>query len=544
MFTPGPVGLYMLRLGGEGQEAKGRETVCETGKQREKNWGKAMLRGFLSGIIWGAIVSAIVAAAASLFAPLPGRQALRALAAEASSDQRSPQVASQPQIAGGPGSLTGPATSDDLAPSSGADTQSAPTPDTAAVTSSLPSPEHGEQAGLNPVAVQVEAPLQPRSENTPPALPSDDEQPSISADPLQPALAENTDQNGPAFPIDQQTAPQSAGPTPTLETDMTPLAEKPEALGGQRQNALPSVAPASDTSGRVSSEDGSAPESAPADQTELSPQAGRPALRLTDQPSEHESTRLPMVEQQAETGIVSSGGSAAITPASDTTSETSPVVRYAEDFSNPDNRPLMAIVLIDAGDSGIDTSVLSGFPYPLSFAINTLDDDANERMTALRDKGFEVLAMVDLPEFANASDVEVAMPAHLRAIPQAVAVLEGMGDGLQSSREISDQVTSVLNASGHGLVFLSKGLNTAQKLAARDGVPSATVFRDFDGKGQNAAAIRRFLDQAAFKAAQEDGVIMLGRLQPNTVSALLLWGLADRAGTVALAPVSALLSAQ
>jgi hypothetical protein len=81
-------------------------------------------------------------------------------------------------------------------------------------------------------------------------------------------------------------------------------------------------------------------------------------------------------------------------------------------------------------------------------------------------------------------------------------------------------------------------------------VPSATIFRDFDGAGQDAAAIRRFLDQGAFKAGQQagglqeaegDGVIMMGRLRPDTISALLLWGLQDRAQRVALAPVSAVL---
>ncbi|MFC6759564.1 divergent polysaccharide deacetylase family protein [Sulfitobacter porphyrae] len=53
--------------------------------------------------------------------------------------------------------------------------------------------------------------------------------------------------------------------------------------------------------------------------------------------------------------------------------------------------------------------------------------------------------------------------------------------------------------------------------------------------------IRRFLDQAAFKAGQEGAVIMLG-LRPDTISALLLWGLQDRANSVALVPVSAVLT--
>ena len=89
-----------------------------------------------------------------------------------------------------------------------------------------------------------------------------------------------------------------------------------------------------------------------------------------------------------------------------------------------------------------------------------------------------------------------------------------------------------------------KGLDTASKLIAREGVPTATIFRDFDSDGQTATVIRRFLDQGAFKASRlEGGVIMLGRLRAETVSALLIWGLQDRVSQVALAPVSAVLKA-
>ena len=65
--------------------------------------------------------------------------------------------------------------------------------------------------------------------------------------------------------------------------------------------------------------------------------------------------------------------------------------------------------------------------------------------------------------------------------------------------------------------------------------------RDLDAEGQDARVIRRFLDQAAFRARQESGVVMLGRVRPDTISALILWGTANRAGQVALVPVSAVL---
>jgi hypothetical protein len=149
--------------------------------------------------------------------------------------------------------------------------------------------------------------------------------------------------------------------------------------------------------------------------------------------------------------------------------------------------------------------------------------------------------MIDLPEGAQPSDAETAFGVTLDKIDGVVGVLEGTRGGFQGSRDVSDQVTEILARSGHGLVTQDKGLNTMPKLARKAGVPADPVFRDFDSKDQSATVIRRFLDQAAFKAGQEGAVIMLGRLRPDTVSALLLWGLQDRAGQVALAPVSTVL---
>jgi polysaccharide deacetylase 2 family uncharacterized protein YibQ len=218
------------------------------------------------------------------------------------------------------------------------------------------------------------------------------------------------------------------------------------------------------------------------------------------------------------------------------------ILRNAAPFENPEGKPLMAIVLMDDGSSPIGIEAIGSFPYPLSFAVDADWPGAAEAAARYRDAGFEVLLTVDLPGTASASDTEVAMQAWLDRVPQAVALLEGDESGVQASREASAQLAPILKESGHGIVMHPNGLDMERKLIARDGVPSATLFRDFDGQGQDPAAIRRFLDQAAMKAdQQEEGVIMLGRLRADTISALLLWGLQDRAASVALAPVSAVL---
>lgn len=217
---------------------------------------------------------------------------------------------------------------------------------------------------------------------------------------------------------------------------------------------------------------------------------------------------------------------------------------YASSFENPDGKPLMSIVLIDRGDFTGAVDALANFPYQVSFALDPQRPGAAAAMARYREAGFEVLALADIPETATAGDVEASLAATLAALPETVAVLEGDKAGLQGSRVISDQVAAILGETGHGLVLAPRGLDTARKAASKAGLAAATLFRDFDSKGQDANAVRRFLDQAAFKAGQEqDGIIMVGRTRPETISALILWGLADRAERVALAPVSAVLKA-
>ena len=248
---------------------------------------------------------------------------------------------------------------------------------------------------------------------------------------------------------------------------------------------------------------------------------------------------VPLTERNRVEALPTTAAAAGADPAA--ASDAPPIERYAAGFDNPDNKPLMSIVLIDGPDA-FGGEALQDFPYPLTFAVDPSVPDAAARMARHRAAGFEVMLLADLPKGATAQDAEVAMATWFDRMPETVGVLEGVGSGVQSARDLSDQVTAIAKGTGRGLVLQSNGLNTAQKLAARDGVPSAVVFRDFDGAGQTPVVIRRFLDQAAFRAGQEGAVIMLGRIRPDTISALLLWGLQDRASRVALAPVSAALT--
>lgn len=402
---------------------------------------------------------------------------------------------------------------------------------------------------------------------------------SISVDPAQPAPPEiGTSEGGLA------TAPET-GASPEVSAGTDPVVSGTEGAGsgametpGAQDAPATALAPAADPSTVAANPAQPSPDAqddrpavAGTEEPAVTPSteapapsqpAPAPAQPPTPEPAEPPAPRIAALPQsgtgaEADTGpkigtrvrpLTERGQKNTFLPASgagsDGVSEEArqdpPIRRFSAAFENPEAKPLMSIVLIDDTQS-VGVEALQEFPYPLTFAISPSDPLAIEKLARHRAAGFEVALLTDLPSAANAQDAEVSLGAALSALPETVAILEGTGSGIQGNRQLSDQVAAIALGTGRGLVTQRNGLNTAQKLAARKGVPSAVVFRDFDGAGQSTDTIRRFLDQAAFRADQEGAVVMLGRVRPDTISALLLWGLQDRASRVALAPLSAAL---
>jgi hypothetical protein len=150
---------------------------------------------------------------------------------------------------------------------------------------------------------------------------------------------------------------------------------------------------------------------------------------------------------------------------------------------------------------------------------------------------------VPLPEGATATDVAVTFEAYAPLLERTVAAMVDEASGFQTLGAGAVQVAAGLAESGHGLVSFPQGLNTGHKAAIKEGVAAGLVFRDLDGEGQAPVVIRRFLDNAAFRARGERGVIVVARARPDTIQALLEWSLGNRAQTVTLAPLSAVLMA-
>lgn len=317
---------------------------------------------------------------------------------------------------------------------------------------------------------------------------------------------------------------------PVLAGEAENQNEQPDSVGtsGEVAAQVSSESPQPSTNSLPTTEEGAT------DSRAQSPQIGTRVVPLTER-----NNTSSLVGAGAETGAETGANTGSVTAEA---GKGRPFEDNAQAFAGFEDRPLMSIVLID-DETAIGAEALAEFPYPLSFAIDPKDPKAAEKMQARRDAGFEVLILADLPREAAPQDAETTMAVWMDRLPLAVGILEGVETGFQGNRPLADQMVAVLQDAGFGMVTQNSGLNTVQKLALRDGMPSGVVFRDFDGAGQNPRAIRRFLDQAAFRARQEGAVIMLGRLRPATISALLLWGLQDRASQVGLAPISAGLKA-
>ncbi len=225
--------------------------------------------------------------------------------------------------------------------------------------------------------------------------------------------------------------------------------------------------------------------------------------------------------------------------------EARPIDTFATKFDNPDAKPLVALVLIDPGTAELDRAGLAALPFPVSFALDPLDPATPERAAIYRAAGREVVMLATgIAEGAQASDIEVAFQSMAQGLPEAVAVMDLAEPVFQDRRPLASIVVPVIGAQGRGLLTWDQGLNAADQVARREDVAAAVVFRDLASGGPDSEAVRRVLDRAVFKAAQDGRVAVAGTATPELVAALLEWTIEGKAATVALAPLTAVLTVE
>ncbi|WP_435258422.1 divergent polysaccharide deacetylase family protein [Thioclava sp. FR2] len=270
----------------------------------------------------------------------------------------------------------------------------------------------------------------------------------------------------------------------------------------------------------------------------------QPSPGLTDAAEGVITGRLPRI------GEPSAGAEPAVEslPATETEADPAqdqslpPLQRYARPFENPEQKPVFAILLEDRGED-VNRAELAAMDIALTVVIDPLSDGAADRAAIWRSGGQEVvLSAESLPEGATPGDLEQIFQALASRMPESVAVIDVTANVFQNNRPLATQIVPILADQGRGLVTFDQGLNAADQVARREGLASATIFRRFDPDDATGPAVKRYLDRAVFKAAQEGHVAVIGTLRPETITGLLEWAVEGRASTVAIAPISVLLS--
>lgn len=212
----------------------------------------------------------------------------------------------------------------------------------------------------------------------------------------------------------------------------------------------------------------------------------------------------------------------------------------------PSGKPLMSVILLDAGDEGLDRDVLLTFTFPVTFALDPLSEGATAASMKIKSAGFEVLAMAPatngkLEKAENPGDFDLALQDLMTRLPSAVGLIDNPNAEIQQDRVLAEQVIEGLKKSGYGFLTYDIGLNSTNRLARNEGLASDIVFRILDQERESGAVIKRYLDRAVLEAGTTGHVIVLGRTYPETITALFSWAVSAKSATVSMAPVSAVL---
>ena len=222
-----------------------------------------------------------------------------------------------------------------------------------------------------------------------------------------------------------------------------------------------------------------------------------------------------------------------------------PIALYAASFANPEAKPVLAIVLIDSGSAELDREGLAALPFPVTFALDPMDPASPDRAAVYRAAGKEVVMLATgIADGSQASDIEVAFQSMEQGLPEAVAVMDLADPAFQDTRPLASLVVPVVGAQGRGLLTWDQGLNAADQVARREDIAAAVIFRDLTSAGEDGTAIRRVLDRAVFKAGQDGRVTVAANATPETVATLLEWTVEGRAATVAIGPLTAVMTVE
>ena len=526
-----------------------------------------MVRGIFTGVIWGGVVSfGLVSVANAVFDVVTPEQISRAaqgavLEADQGANQRADQAAehavekepapaadqtSVPAEEQAPPAEEAPAEETPAMDADPADATETGADTMDAAPGAMPSEE--ATSGETPTVADPATPVETAPETSEPALdaPEVGQLPGLETPdaPGAGTLPETTPSNTPdampgedpvlAPPLPQSPespAPDRAPQADTRTPNNSPNNSKTIKVGEPQDAGAQGTDEQKDTQMAVIDDDLSTPNDAadPAAQSGIGEKVGS----FTDRADDRLSTRLPTVAPQGAGTETAPTVSAEDLPA---------LLAHSANYTAAPAGPILSVILVDIGAIPADDPSLRNLPFPVALAVDALAPGADERAFSYRNADLEVLSMVALPEGATPQDVAVSFSQAREVVPVSIGFLDIPSAAFQNSREVAKQVIASAQEEGHGVVSFPLGLNALQAEAQRAKAPAGFIFRDFDGRGQDVSAMKRFLDQAAFRAGVEGKIVMLARAKPDTLQAMAEWSLGNRAKSVSIVPLSYLLS--
>ncbi|MCY1125231.1 divergent polysaccharide deacetylase family protein [Frigidibacter sp. RF13] len=436
------------------------------------------------------------------------------------------------------------------APSTSAEAQQeeAPTPAAAATGEMTNDAEADAEAEPEAQAMPVTAPAEAATE---PAVEAPSADAAAPVEPASDTVAEAAPSVDPAQepapepePAPQPSAEPETGASPEVVAEPGPEAapEEPAALPASdpEVTAEPASEPAPEDSGKpkILTLD---PATAPEGQGTAALGREVPGVKILRPPTADAADESSAAEaKSAEEGLPDTASEAM------PDGQVPPLKAYAAAFENPDARPPLAVIILDVGTAagGLDPSALAALPFAATVAVDPLAPDAADRETALRSAGAEVAIFAgDLPQGATPADMEVAYQSYVQALPHSVALIGLPGAAFQKQSLDAQHMAALLATDGRGFITFAQGLNAARRAAEKAGAPVASVDRLITVEDAKGGALARELDKLAFSAAQKGSAVIAIPSTAEAITGLIAWSGSNAAGSVALAPVSALMNA-
>ncbi|QHQ34732.1 divergent polysaccharide deacetylase family protein [Algicella marina] len=218
----------------------------------------------------------------------------------------------------------------------------------------------------------------------------------------------------------------------------------------------------------------------------------------------------------------------------------------AVSFSDTGDRPLMAIILQDDGSAEALRQGLLALSAPITFGVTANLSGATRIAEDYNSKGYEVVAVMPnqgqvVERGSDPSAFRELIGGVLNAVPPSTGLMDRIDGPLPRDRALVQAALDSLTVTGHGLLtHRGTGLNQVNQQADAAGVASAVVYRVID-EDKDPQAIAQSLDRAVLEASKTGSVIVVGRVQPETVTTLYSWLFGPGAKSVTIAPVSAIL---